>query len=263
MGPVGRWIECGVIAACGLLAACGGGSDGELEPLFGPDSYGDSEAARLPEGAGDSEAARLPERGGDSAEDPPGSEPAAAGDDAVGPARRSASGLGSSPPPAGPARLSVKLLLGNEEVPGRVRVLSASGETVKEGRAGQTFSVPAGRYVLEGEITDESVLADTPTKRGESFELAAGERRTEAVELGRSRIKLKVLRRGREVRDAKVKLRRKGGERVILELTVGDEYLSISPGRYDATVEFGNNRVEVDGLIFQGGATQTIPVRVQ
>lgn len=166
------------------------------------------------------------------------------------------------PQPTGPAKLTADILVDNEEAPGKVRLLSASGEEVGAGTAGKTFTVDAGDYIIEATIEDASVLVDTPTKQGEMFTLGPGDERTEAVEFGRSRVRLIVKRGARRIRRGRIELRRQGAEVTVLETKIKDEHIPISPGRYEATVHFGQNEVDVSGLVFQGGARQNIPINV-
>ena len=170
---------------------------------------------------------------------------------------------GDAPAATGPARLTVGISVEGESAPGKVKVLSASGDVIKEGPAGRTYTLPPGTYTLVAEVTDASVLVDKPSRTGEAFDLEAGDERTENVEMGRSKVRLKVMKGNRHVRNTRVELMRQGSEEVVLDFKPGNQHISISPGRYDAVVHMGNTRVEVDGIVFMGGATQDIPIRVQ
>lgn len=168
------------------------------------------------------------------------------------------------PEPTGPGRLTVGITVAGESVAGNVVVADRGGDTVAEGSAGQTFSLPAGEYRVFGEITDASILADRPTREAEEMiDLAPGQQLSVNVEHGRSRVKLNVVRNGRPVANWRMELRRQGTDEVVLELRSGMEHTAVSPGRYDGVVHFGASRIDVSGIIFQGGATQEIPVRVQ
>lgn len=166
--------------------------------------------------------------------------------------------------PTGKAELTVRITIDGKQVPGDVQVLNEARDVVHEGSSGDTFSVPAGAYSLVGTVKDETILVDTPTKEADSILVEPGEERTEEIEVGRAKVRLKIYDGRRHVRRADVALRREGGEEVIYEFTPGKKHIVISPGRYDAVVTLPNEtKVEVDGLIFMPGATQEIPLRIK
>lgn len=154
--------------------------------------------------------------------------------------------------------------MGGEESTGNVRVLSASGEVVAEGRSGDTFTVEAGSYRLVGEITDAAVLIDTPTRESDGMiTVLAGQEQTATIDHARARVRVRVTRRGRPVAQWRMQLRRQGVEGAEpITLRASEQHTPITPGRYDATLQFGANRIEVTGIIFQGGATMDVPVNV-
>ncbi|MFW5924954.1 MAG: hypothetical protein ACOCV4_02245 [Myxococcota bacterium] len=166
--------------------------------------------------------------------------------------------------PTGKANLTVQITVGGEQVQGDVQVLDDEGKVVHEGSSGDVFSVPAGAYTLVGKVNDASILVDTPTEETDSILVEPGEDRTEDVEIGRAKVRLKIYDGRRHVRRAEVQLRREGGDEVVYEFTPGKEHIAISPGRYDALVKLpDDSEVEVDGLIFMPGATQEIPLRIE
>jgi len=168
------------------------------------------------------------------------------------------------PPATGPGQLRVVNRVGGEDSTGTVRVLSASGEVVAEGRSGDTFTVEAGSYRLVGEITDAAVLIDTPTRESDGMiTVLAGQEQAATIDYPRARVRLRVTRRGRAVPRWRMEVRRQGQEGAEpLELRSSEQHTPITPGRYDATLHFGANRIEVTGIIFQGGATMDVPVNV-
>lgn len=168
-------------------------------------------------------------------------------------------------PPSGPGQLRVVNVVRDEEVGGNVRVLSSDGEVVAEGSSGDTFNVESGQYRVQGEITDDSVLIDTPTHELEGMAtVAPGETTETRIEFPVSRVRIEVTRRGRPIRRWRLTVTRQGfgesDEGIVLEPS--SEHVAITPGRYDGTLRFGGQQIEVSGLIFQGGATQTVPVNV-
>jgi hypothetical protein len=174
--------------------------------------------------------------------------------------------MGADPaaaPTTGPARLTVQVLIEGEAVDAQVRVLNDAGEVVDEGRPGRAIAVPSGRYAVEADVKDESLLVDTPTRRVAGIFLEPGDEHVEEVEVGRAQVRLRVLQGGREVRNARVELRYSGSEEVVHDYKPGKDHIAISPGRYDAMVHLPKSQVKVEGLIFQPGATQSIPIKVE
>lgn len=171
---------------------------------------------------------------------------------------------GSDTPAAtGPGRLRVVNRVGGEDASGSVRVLDASGDTVAEGASGDTFTVEAGSYQVVGEVTDPSVLIDTPVRQSDGMiTVLAGQEQTVTVDHPVSRVRLRVSRAGRPVARWTMEVRRQGGEGEPIQLRAGNDYIPITPGRYDGTLQFGTNRIEVTGIIFQGGARMDVPVNV-
>lgn len=169
------------------------------------------------------------------------------------------------PPPAtGPGQLRVVNRVAGEDSTGIVRVLNASGEVVAQGDSGDTFTVEAGSYRIVGEITDEDVLIDTPTREADgAITVVAGQEHTATIDHPRARVRIRVTRRGRPISRWRMEIRRQGVEGAEpLELRNSSDHTPITPGRYDATLHFGNQQIEVTGIIFQGGATMDVPVNV-
>ncbi|MFK7990231.1 MAG: hypothetical protein AB8I08_29695 [Sandaracinaceae bacterium] len=170
-----------------------------------------------------------------------------------------------APPPSGPGQLTVQVEAGGNEVSATVRVVDSGGDTVAEGQAGQTFALEAGQYRVYAAIGDDSVLIDTPTREYDGRAVVSpGDTEEVTVEFGIARVRLDVRRGGRSVARWSARVRRQGGMSgdEEIELTPSEDHVAISPGRYDATLTLGGEQISVNGLIFQGGATQTVPVNV-
>ncbi|HEY8429752.1 MAG TPA: hypothetical protein VIL20_15315 [Sandaracinaceae bacterium] len=172
----------------------------------------------------------------------------------------------AEPEPAatGPGRLRIVNRVGGEEVGGAVRVLDEAGETVAEGASGDTFTLDAGSYRVVGEITDPDVLIDTPTREADGMvTVLAGQEHTVTIDHPVSRVRLRVSRGGRPIARWRMEVRRQGGDGEAIQLQSGNQYIPITPGRYDGTLRFGNSQIEVNGIIFQGGARMDVPVNVE
>ncbi len=164
---------------------------------------------------------------------------------------------------SGPARITVVNRVGGEDVGGNVSVLSLDGEVVESGRSGSTFTLQPGEYRLAGEITSDDDVLGKPSKQMEDTVLIEpGQETTLPVAFSVANVKLRVERNGRVVRTWRAELTRRGAEAPI-NLSSGDGFRHIQAGRYDGTVTFGAHRVEVQDVIFQGGARGEVPIRVQ
>ncbi|MDH5490734.1 MAG: hypothetical protein OEY14_02050, partial [Myxococcales bacterium] len=93
--------------------------------------------------------------------------------------------------------------------------------------------------------------------------LGADEERSETIDVPIARIRLSVRRRGRNVRNTTVRLRRSGTEEVVAEIRPSDAFLLIAAGRYDAHVSFTGGEVEVSGLMFPTDAQREMPIDIQ
>ena len=163
----------------------------------------------------------------------------------------------------GPARITVVNRVGNDDLGGNVSVLNASGEVVESGRSGSTFTLPAGTYRLAGEITSDDDVVGKPSKEMEdTVEVRAGQTTTLAVVFSVATVKLRVERNGRVVGTWRAELTRQGTDEAVA-LSSRDDFRRIRAGRYDGTVIFGANRIEVNDVIFQGGARGEVPIQVQ
>lgn len=169
----------------------------------------------------------------------------------------------TEPETSGPARITVVNRVGGEDVGGNVSVLGLDGEVVESGRSGATFILQPGEYRLAGEITSDDDVLGKPSKQMEdTVTIAPGQEATLPVAFSVANVKLRVERNGRPVRTWRAELTRRGSETPIT-LSSRDDFRHIQAGRYDGTVTFGAHRVEVQDVIFQGGARGEVPIRVQ
>jgi len=166
------------------------------------------------------------------------------------------------PEPEGPAQLSVTVKVGFDETPLPVRVLNADGDEVAaSGSAEAAFTLPAGDYTVVVAVTDAQMLADTPEKR-ESVSLAPAEERNLLVEFPRARVRLRVRRNHRELRRARVELRRAGSDETVVDYRTSNDYLPISAGRYTAIVHAANQEITVNDMIFMEGSSRDMPIDI-
>ncbi len=197
---------------------------------------------------------------------PPASEPAdestTVGDEEVQPVEPEPEPEPEVVAPSGPGHLRVANRVGGEEIGGNVQVLDESGEVVAEGSSGETFDLPAGSYALVGEVTDATILLGTPTTQSEDrVTLDAGSDAEGFVDHGRALVRIRVTRNNRNVRRWRLELTRRGSE-TTLNLEPTEEYVPVTPGRYDGVVHFGSHQIEVTNVIFQDGARRDLPIRV-
>ena len=76
-----------------------------------------------------------------------------------------------------------------------------------------------------------------------------------------ARVRLDVRRGGRPVSGWRMVLTREG-ESTEIPMQPSTEHMMFAPGRYSGVLTTGGARIEVNGLIFQGGATMDVPVNV-
>ena len=165
--------------------------------------------------------------------------------------------------PTGPGRLRVINRVMSEDVGGTVKVLDESGSVVASGNSGDTFTLPAGNYRLTGEVTDDEVVLGGASKESdETVALPAGGEATGTVNFSVAHVKVRVERGGRVIRTWQMELTRQGSQSPI-NLRSSDGFLHIRAGRYDGTLRFGTTRIEVTDIIFQGGASGEVPIRVE
>lgn len=167
-------------------------------------------------------------------------------------------------PASGPGQLRVGITVGGQDAAGRVRVLNDAGEAVAEGNAGETFTVQSGTYTITGEITDDDVLIDTPTREGDApVTVMAGQETSAQVAFPVSRVRIRVTRRGRPVNRWTMQVRPQGdSDAEPIELRPSQQHVAITPGRYSAVLRIGSEEITVNEVIFQGGATMDVPVNL-
>lgn len=170
--------------------------------------------------------------------------------------------VADTPPPAGPATVRIVVKVDGHEVPAEVALTDASGADVAHGAAGASFTVTSGTFNATAHITDASVIVNRPTQSAGPFDVAPGAEHVQTFELERAQVHLVVNQRGRPVRGARITLRRQNAQEDPIEVRAGDEQIPFLPGRYDATVRFGSQSIEVTGLMFMGGAVQNVPINV-
>jgi hypothetical protein len=164
------------------------------------------------------------------------------------------------PEASGPAAITVEAKVHGKAVDANVRLLGGDGSEVVAGKTGQTLSVQSGEYEMHVEITDAAVLLDKPTQR-RPLTLHAGDNLHEAVEFPWAMVQLNVMVNGGLEKNASVMLSRQG--KAVGTIKSGADPVAISPGHYEAEAKAGGATIQVKGLMFPEGATQTVPVNVQ
>jgi hypothetical protein len=162
-------------------------------------------------------------------------------------------------PKAGPASLSLEAKVHGKSVPANVRLLSADGNEVASGPAGQAIQLPSGEYTLEVQVNDAAAMLDTPTQRRQ-LTIHGGDALQEVAEFPWAMIQLNVRVNGALDRKAEVLLMRDGEQ--VAKVHSGAEPTAITPGRYEATVLTRGAKIEVKGMQFPEGGTAVKPVDV-
>jgi hypothetical protein len=167
---------------------------------------------------------------------------------------------GTAAPATGPGRITIQIKVGGEDASGELVIRAADG-TETRATSGSPVTLEPGTYVIAASITDQSVLIDRPSLEQELI-VSPGDVRNEIVEFARSRVRLRVVRRGRPVGRARVTLTRTvlGSQEV--QVQTSDDHIPITPGRYNGVVRIGNEEITVEGITFMGGATQDVPINI-
>ncbi|MFT5353161.1 MAG: hypothetical protein ACI9KE_000359 [Polyangiales bacterium] len=163
------------------------------------------------------------------------------------------------PEPTGPGRIHAVIRMQNEERAGTVTVMSPNGDTVAEGNSGDTFDVPSGDYSVVAML--DPALLPGHTGREERARVAPGQTAEVVFSYEVARVRLNVRRGGRALNTWRMVLTRQGSDTEIT-LQSSTEHAEVAPGRYSGVLTAGGARIEVSGLIFQGGATMDVPVNV-
>jgi len=166
----------------------------------------------------------------------------------------------ASEPEAGPAKLTVITKVGRDAAAAKVRVLGADGSVLAEGKSGEPLEVPSGELTIEATITDPKAIIDLPTQTS-SVTVTAGDEAKETLSFARSLVRVTVNIKGKMDPTAVVILSKNGT--TVAKLTSGaSDYVSISPGRYTASVKSQRAEITVNELILNEGATHNIPLNV-
>jgi hypothetical protein len=170
-----------------------------------------------------------------------------------------AQGAAAATPVGGPATLKVVTKLGSTPVAARVKVFG-DGVSV-EGKSGEPLAVRAGDLEIEATLSDSKVLHGSETVH-RSVTLEPGVEKTETVIFERSLARVEVRIHGKLDSSAVVTLSKDGA--TVAKLKSGDkDYVSIAPGRYNASVKSQRAEITSSDITLNEGATQTIPLDVK
>jgi hypothetical protein len=163
-------------------------------------------------------------------------------------------------PARGPASISVTPKVVGQAVSGSVKIVNEAGETVAEGSAGQNINVQSGHYTVEVRVTDEKTLADRPTRTME-VDLQPGAQARQEMSFPWCKVRVIVRVKGKKTGRATVKLLR-NGEHVATLQSGAQQYVPLSPGRYQAEVKSGGLVTTLDEVMFPEGGTRDVPIDV-
>jgi hypothetical protein len=161
---------------------------------------------------------------------------------------------------SGPAKLTLDAQVRGKSVPAKVRLLAADGSEAAKGETGQTIALQSGEYTLDVAITDDEAMLDTPTQK-RTLTVNPCDELNEKAEFPWSMVALNVRVNGKLDRNAKVILMRDGEE--VATVRSGAPPAAISPGRYEAVVETRGARIDVKGMLFPEGGTESKPIDVR
>lgn len=162
------------------------------------------------------------------------------------------------PEPSGPAHVTYAFTAHGEALVGTVKVRAGTGEVLAEGAVGERLEVPSGDYRVEC-TADKAVLVDGPTV-WDALSIGAGEDATPSVEFPWAKARFVVKVNGNEA-SGSVTLLRRGAEVATVPIAA-DEYVMISPGRYQARVKTRRSEIEVPEVVIPGEATRNVPINV-
>lgn len=161
----------------------------------------------------------------------------------------------------GPASVTIEVTVKGKPVAAAIQLRDQVGKVAAEGKAGEKIVTSSGKYEAAVQITDESALVDKPTKRL-TIELRPGQDAKEQMSFPWAKIRLHVKVGGKLDPNAKVNLLRDGAVVASVQ-SAGQDYVQISPGRYQAEVHLKKTKAMIDNVMFPEGATQDVPVDVQ
>lgn len=164
--------------------------------------------------------------------------------------------------PSGPGELHAVIRMGGEDQEGTLSVQDVRGDTIAEGRSGDTLTLPSGSYRVVGTIDAPEGHGSLYGSRTEDIRVVPGDTTEVSLRYEVARIRINVRRNGRAVGRWRMTLTREGSEGEIT-LTPSSEHVTVPPGRYSGVLHAGARRIEVSGLLFQGGATMDVPVNVE
>jgi hypothetical protein len=163
--------------------------------------------------------------------------------------------------PVGPASVTIDVTVKGKPAAAAIQLLDEGGKVTAEGKAGEKIITSSGKYDAVVQVTDTSALVDKPTKHL-AIALRPGQDAKEQMSFPWARIRLNVKIDGRLDAGAVVNLLREGA--VVASVKSADqEYVQISPGRYQAEVNAKNTKTMLNNVMFPEGATQDIPVDVR
>lgn len=218
-----RWIA--ISSACLVLTACGGSSPAPAAPVEST-AQGDEQPVLAEE---------------ESAPEPAEEEV-------------------SREPAAGPAKLTVIAKVAGQEAPAKITVRDEQGNVLAEGKTGEVLDVQSGVLSVEATITDASALVDKPTMVQE-VSVEPGSEAKEVLNFAYAKVRVSVNIKGKVDKTATVTLS-KDGATVVKLVSGASEYVTISPGRYEASVKSQRADISVPPLVIMEGATMDIPLNV-
>jgi hypothetical protein len=166
----------------------------------------------------------------------------------------------SQEPAVGPAKLTVIAKVAGQEAPAQVTVRDEQGNVLAQGKAGQVLDVQSGLLSIEASITDAAALVDKPTMLQEVSVEPGGDAK-EVLNFAYAKVRVSVNIKGKLDKTATVTLS-KDGSPVVKLASGASEYVTISPGRYEASVKSQRADVSVPPLVIMEGATMDIPLNV-
>lgn len=164
------------------------------------------------------------------------------------------------PVEVGPASLTINVTVNREPSTAQIKLFRDNDEPVAEGNSGEKMRIQSGSYSAHIQITDSKAMIDRPTKI-QDFTLEKGADVTEQVTFAWAKVRLNVKVNGKLNKNAKIDLI-KDGTVVATVKSAAAQFVTISPGRYQAEVKAGKSVTKVDDVMFPEGATIDVPINV-